>query len=287
MSNYLEIPKFTTNFRFRTFSDDGFVIVYPHFHKEIEIIYAQNGTVNIGIEDNVIELQEGEIYFFASGQAHYFLASPESERLVYQFDLNLFDEALLQDTEHSLTKLFEEGEPHSKHWSESLRSQTKPILTQLFNIEQQQPPGKKYLTLGLLQQMIGLFYQELPKRTPKKTVIKRSKIRSKDTLDRLNQAFDYIEHHYQKPISIDEVARVVGYSPYYFTRFFKGTTGQTFMQFLTDYRINQAKFILANEKLPMIEVAERAGFSSVKTFHHVFKKIVGLSPLQYQKSLIE
>lgn len=287
MSHYLEIPKFTTNFRFRTFSDDGFAIVYPHFHKEIEVIYAQKGTVNIGIEDNVIELQEGEIYFFASGQSHYFLASPESERLVYQFDLNLFDETLLQSTDHALNKLFEEGEPHSKHWPESLCRQIKPILTQLFHIEQQQPAGKNYFTLGLLQQIIGHFYQELPKHSPKKTVVKHSKIRSKDTLDRLNQAFDYIEHNYQKAISIDEIARVVGYSPYYFTRFFKGTTGQTFMQFLTDYRINQAKFILANEKIPMIDVAEKAGFSSVKTFHHVFKKVVGLSPLQYQKSLIE
>ena len=36
------------------------------------------------------------------------------------------------------------------------------------------------------------------------------------------------------------------------------------MQFLTEYRINQAKFILANEKLPMAEVAEKAGFASVK-----------------------
>ncbi|MEG2253880.1 MAG: helix-turn-helix transcriptional regulator, partial [Vagococcus sp.] len=66
---------------------------------------------------------------------------------------------------------------------------------------------------------------------------------------------------------------------------FKKNTGQTLMQFLTDYRINQAKYILSHEKIPMIEVAEKSGFNSVKTFHHVFKEQVGMSPLKYQKAI--
>jgi AraC-type DNA-binding domain-containing proteins len=59
------------------------------------------------------------------------------------------------------------------------------------------------------------------------------------------------------------------------------------MQFLTAYRINQAKFILASKELPMAEVAVQAGFASVKTFHHVFKESVGQSPLQYQKQMMK
>lgn len=64
-------------------------------------------------------------------------------------------------------------------------------------------------------------------------------------------------------ITIEDVAYYVGFSPYYFTPFFKTNTGQTFMQFLTEYRLNQAQFILGNEKLSMTEVAEKAGFASV------------------------
>ncbi len=78
--------------------------------------------------------------------------------------------------------------------------------------------------------------------------------------------------------------RYVGFSPYYFTRFFKANTGQTFMQFLTEYRVNQAQFILGNEKLPMAEVAEKAGFASVKTFTMSLKGLYH-SPLQYQKMM--
>ena len=43
------------------------------------------------------------------------------------------------------------------------------------------------------------------------------------------------------------------------------------------------KYILGTELVPMAEVAARSGFSSVKTFHHVFKSMVGTSPMKFQK----
>ena len=103
---YLEIPEFESDFRFRTFLNDGLTIVYPHVHKEIELIYAKRGKVNIGVADEIIELEEGELYIFASGQPHYFLASPESERYVYQFDFALFDETILREKELSFKNTF-------------------------------------------------------------------------------------------------------------------------------------------------------------------------------------
>ncbi|MCU7700125.1 hypothetical protein OM428_07520 [Enterococcus gallinarum] len=47
--------------------------------------------------------------------------------------------------------------------------------------------------------------------------------------------------------------------------------------------MHQAKYILGTELVPMAEVAARSGFSSVKTFHHVFKSMVGTSPMKFQK----
>ena len=281
MSMYLEIPEFESDFRFRTFLNDGLTIVYPHVHKEIELIYAKRGKVNIGVADEIIELEEGELYIFASGQTHYFLASPESERYVYQFDFALFDETILREKELSLKTLFDEGEPHSKHWPVSFTEKITGLLIELYQLEEEQVAGKRYLTMGFLYQLIGECYQGLPPRAKKIAPLKRSAAQYKETLQRLDEVFEYIED----VLTMEETAKHVGFSPHYFTRFFKTNTGKTFMQFLTEYRINQAKFILANEKLPMAEVAEKAGFASVKTFHHVFKETVGQSPLQYQKQL--
>ena len=241
MSMYLEIPEFESDFRFRTFLNDGLTIVYPHVHKEIELIYAKRGKVNIGVADEIIELEEGELYIFASGQPHYFLASPESERYVYQFDFALFDETILREKELSLKTLFDEGEPHSKHWPVSFTEKITGLLTELYQLEEEQVAGKRYLTMGFLYQLIGECYQGLPPRAKKIAPLKRSAAQYKETLQRLDEVFEYIESHYQDVLTMEETAKHVGFSPHYFTRFFKTNTGKTFMQFLTEYRNNQAK----------------------------------------------
>ncbi len=283
-SRYVEIPEFKHPIKFRTLQNDGLTVVYPHFHKEIELIYAVHGSVRIGVNNDRVDLAEGDIMFFASGESHYFLASPDSERLVYQFDLQVFDEAVLREGEKTLMQLFETGQPHSRHWPKTLADSTRDLLVELYQIDQERPIGVNYLILAKLHQMIGSFFQELPERELSEHTLDFSAIQYKDTLERLNKVFVYIESSYQESITIEDIAKVVGFSPYYFSRFFKKNTGQTFGQFLSEYRINEAKFILANEKLPMVEVAEKSGFSSVKTFHHVFKEAVGQSPFQYQKA---
>lgn len=285
MSDYLEIPEFQDSIPFRTFLNDGMTIVYPHWHKEIEIIYSRKGKVNIGVQEEIVQLEEGEIFFFPSGEAHYFLASPDSERYVYQFNLKLFDERILRISEDSLLSLFESGEPLSRNWPQELAQKATELLVHLYEVEQSKPVGMNYLTLGYLFQLMGEFYLHLPRRQTKNKSSKRSAIQHKETLDLLNLVFEYVENRYQEVITLEDVAKFVGFSPYYFTRFFKTNTGQTFIQFLTEYRLNQAKFILANENIPMVEVAEKAGFASVKTFHHVFKEEVGQSPLQYRKNV--
>lgn len=289
MSVYLERPEFEENILFRAFMNDGMTIVYPHWHKEIEIIYSIRGTVNIGVGDEIVHVSEGEIYFFASGEPHYFLASPDSERMVYQFDLNLFDEKNLKSTaDCSLIELFETGEKHSSKWSKSLVLDMKKLLQQLFEEYENNNQGKRYELFGLLFQLVTMFYRRLPQtKTKVKKGAKASTIKYKENLEQLDRIFTYVENHYEESITLEDIAKYSGFSSYYFTRFFKANTGTTFMNFLTEYRINQAKFILANEKVPMIEVAEKSGFASVKTFHHVFKEQVGISPLKYQKTIIE
>ncbi|MBC1814418.1 cupin domain-containing protein, partial [Listeria booriae] len=97
MSEYLEIPELNKAFPFRSFINEGEVLVYPHWHKEIEIIYALKGSLNLGINDMPIQLKEGEIQVINGGDVNYFLASPNSERIVIQFDLSLFQQEMQLD----------------------------------------------------------------------------------------------------------------------------------------------------------------------------------------------
>ncbi|MFI3620789.1 AraC family transcriptional regulator [Vagococcus fluvialis] len=287
MSLYLEIPEWPLSFPFRTFENVGEIIVSPHWHKEIEIIYVAKGSVNIGYNDQIIQVHEGEIFVFGSGETHYFLASPGSNRKVFQFDLNLFRDSLFKNTSQvELTTLFKEAENHSIHWPFKVKEKVLNCLDTLFEEMNNLEIGYEHAMLSELLKLMTIYYRDMPKKTLAETSQSFVEaVNNHETLERLNAIFIYIEEHFEDVITLEEISKYTGFSPYYFARFFKKNTGQTFLQFLTNYRINQAKYILSHEKVPMIEVAERSGFHSVKTFHHVFKEHVGVSPLKYQKTI--
>ncbi|AQP54187.1 AraC family transcriptional regulator [Vagococcus penaei] len=287
MSLYLELLEWPFSFPFRTLENEGEVIVPPHWHKEIEVILVTEGSVNIGYNQQLFQVHRGEVFVFGSGESHYFLASPGSHRYVFQFDLELFRETYLKgNQENELIHLFETRENHSRQWPSHVAERVVTYLRQLYDEMATQQVGYEFAVVGYLNQLIATYYRDIPEKAHVLTTGNFVEaVNHHETLERLNKIFNYIESHYMEGISLDDVAQAVGFSPYYFARFFKKNTGQTFMQFLNDYRISQAKYILSHKKIPMIEVAELSGFNSVKTFHHVFKEHVGLSPLKYQKTI--
>lgn len=282
MSLYLEIPDWKGKIPFRAFMNFGEGPTYPHWHKEIEIIYGLKGTTQIGADSEIIPVEAGEIYFFASGQPHYFLPSPNSMRLVFQFDLSVYDAQKIECTNQDLVTIFEQVERWSRHWPAATTKKVTDLLADLFLAWRQEE--KHLILLGKLYLLLATFAADLPKNAQNTSVVKNySQAKYTELIQRLNLIYDYIETHYQQNLTLGEIAEVVGFNPQYFTRFFKENTGTTFSRFLNDYRLMQASFILIEEKIPMTEVAERCGFASVKTFHHAFKAYAGISPLQYRK----
>jgi AraC-like DNA-binding protein len=288
MSIYLELPDVNKHFPFRSLICGGDDLTYPHWHKEIEIIYVTKGRLNLGINDTPIRMEQGEFQFINGGDVHYFLASPESERLVIQFDLNLFQEmAALSGNEYSLRDVFTAMEHSSSSWPEPAAVKMIALIESIYEEDTERREGYTYLIKARLLELLTVIMREVPKnnagRLPKFS--EDTLIQSRETLERLERIFIYVEQHYQEPITLNEVAGHMGFSPYYFTKLFKKNTGMTFVAFLNEYRLNKAKWILLNEDLPMSAVAEAAGFGSVKTFHHFFKSATGISPLKYHKTI--
>lgn len=285
MSRYIEIPKLDPLFPYRSFICYGWEITYPHWHKEIEIIYCLKGTVNLGINEQIVKLEEGDIYLFNSGEMHFFLSSPDSERIVYQFDENFFHHVeKMQISERSLDKMFNSIASFSKDWPQTMKKNITRLLITLFQKSVETGEASKYEQISLLYQLVAAFYR-LPV-IEKKSVSSSQSVKNKEVMQYLNTVFAFVEDHFMGVITLDEIASHIGFSPAYFSRFFKKHVGTTFSQYLTEYRINVAKFILGTTQIPLIEVAEKSGFASVKTFHHVFKAQVGLSPKQFQKALV-
>ncbi len=102
------------------------------------------------------------------------------------------------------------------------------------------------------------------------------------TDDRFERVKNYIEEHYFKPLSIDELAKLAGFSRGYFFRAFKEMFDISPVAYQQNIRIEAAKTLLKTTPLRCNEVAHRVGFSDVYFFHRVFKKHTGVTPNQFR-----
>ena len=106
----------------------------------------------------------------------------------------------------------------------------------------------------------------------------------KQQRDLLSQAIEYIDEHYpDESISLDRVAREVNISPNYFSAMFSQEVGQTFVEYLTCKRINEAKRILRQTDKRSSEIAFAVGYKDPHYFSFVFRKVAGCTPSEYRK----
>jgi len=96
-------------------------------------------------------------------------------------------------------------------------------------------------------------------------------------------AKEYIKNNYSKPLSLDEVSYYVNISPYYFSKIFKEGTGENFIEYLTNIRIEKAKELLGNSDYSMKEICVMVGYSDPNYFSRSFKKNVGVTPTEYKE----
>jgi AraC family transcriptional regulator len=99
---------------------------------------------------------------------------------------------------------------------------------------------------------------------------------------RLRRVLEYMQAHLDRELSLAELAAVVQMSPYYFSRLFKQSTGLSPYQYVLQQRVEWAKRLLAEARLPIAAVAQRVGFASQAHLTMVFRQRVGATPRQYR-----
>ena len=100
----------------------------------------------------------------------------------------------------------------------------------------------------------------------------------------ISKAKIYINLHFGRDITLDDVSREVDISPYYFSKLFKEETGENFIEYLTNIRIDKAKELLSETELSMKEICAQIGYSDPNYFSRAFKKNVGVTPTEYKES---
>jgi len=98
----------------------------------------------------------------------------------------------------------------------------------------------------------------------------------------------YLSVHYTEEIRLYQLAKLFGYNEKYLSHALHSLTGVHFSQLLTYYRMEHAKNLLSQQPQKSItNVAMESGFSAINSFHRVFLKHMGMTPLQYRNMFKE
>lgn len=99
----------------------------------------------------------------------------------------------------------------------------------------------------------------------------------------VDEVIQYIEKNYgQEDLSLNLLASHVNFSPNHLSMVFSQQTGQTFIKYLTDYRMNKAKELLRCTGKRSSEISIEVGYKDPHYFSYLFKKTQGMTPTQYR-----
>lgn len=104
--------------------------------------------------------------------------------------------------------------------------------------------------------------------------------------DKIHQIKQFISEHSHKDISLNILAQKVDLSPIYISKMFKEKLGINYIDFLTECRIEKAKKLLNDPERSLKEITFEVGYHEPNYFSKVFKKMCGVSPKEYRKTLM-
>lgn len=134
----------------------------------------------------------------------------------------------------------------------------------------------KMESLQEIKQYVSKYFTDL------KEVISRDEKGSHRSI--IKKTIHYMELECQH-ITLCSVAQKVYMTPTYLSLLFKTNTGKTFIEQLTNIRMDKAKDMLKSTSLRNYEVAEKVGYHDSRYFSQIFKKKVGVSPSEYRESV--
>lgn len=98
------------------------------------------------------------------------------------------------------------------------------------------------------------------------------------SLKKMKFILQYVQEHYNEPISIEQIAALCHYSPSHFMKFFKNHMNTSFIKYLNDYRLTIAHRLLGSGEDSVLSIAQQSGFDSLSYFNRLFKQKYGVTP---------
>ena len=262
---------------FRNFTEPVTETRITHFHDIYHLVLVTGGRGHFVVGDKLQPTEPGLLFITSPGEPHAFMNVGEETTEYCEVTFEFTDT---------------QGKPLTLPFHEALGTwagcRCQPIsvaavstelhVTLMEEIENMVRDGvsrKDHLDLLLNASLTRIFlalfaqlYQSVP-------VTKEN--------DSMQHVREYIHHHYSRPLTLPQLARLARVSPNYLSRKFKQRFGMTPINYQQKLRIQTAANLLRATTHEIKEIAEVTGFSDVYFFSKIFKKTQGIPPGAYRK----
>lgn len=253
-------------------------LFFWHFHPELELVYIEGASAKRHVGDHISNYEESDLVLIGSNIPH--LNFDHGVATNYRKEVlhikPSFKEKVLRDYPElkQLDRLLE-----LSRFGVAFHGDTKIEVGNLLKTLHQLEPFEFFMSvLQILKRLSQSSEFKLLHKTP---YVNRFKNKEQK---RMRKIYALIDERYQEKISLDEIANLCGLTKPAFCRYFKKATGSTFVSFLNQYRISQAKRLLMMGK-NVGETCFECGFESLSYFNRSFKKVTGENPSVFKKSL--
>ncbi len=235
-----------------------------HWHDQPENLFITSGRVKVRMENEVYFAGVGDVVSIGPGELHNVTA--ETERAT----------AYCMITDKSFFAQYNMP-------VEKLRlcpvTRVPELVEKAAKIEELLNTQPLYFEAGVAAVMLEIFFVLYGNHT--KGEFSGSTAKNSETI---KKAVTYIRKNIGRNITVDEIAKHVGYSKYHLCHSFKQLTGSTVVTYINTLKTDQAAKRLEEGNVPVGQVALECGYNDVCYFTKTFKKYKGVSPSEYGRS---
>ncbi|GAB4021359.1 AraC family transcriptional regulator [Spirosoma koreense] len=255
-----------------------------HYHPEVELVYIEQGTGTQFVGDSIQSFQPGDILLIGRDLPHYWRCDDAyfenrhdlyAQAVVVHFRENFWGDAFLQLPENrTIVQLLSKAKQGIR-----LRDQTREdVKLVLLRMLTESGTSRIVSLIQILSAIASSTNCELLSLSNYSTQFDEA-----DT-DRINQIYVYSLAHFQRKITLKEVAAVANISPHSFCRYFKARSRKSYSQFLLELRVHHACKLLIENRMSISQICYESGFNQFSGFNKYFKQIMGKTPISYRKT---
>lgn len=237
-----------------------------HWHRSIEIFAVSQGELEFYIDDRLWHLSEDEFMIVNSNEIHSVDSPLPNETIVLQIPLKLFEDYFTG--EQFIWFTHEPGRRDERFME---------LLKALYETYREKKCGYDMKMNSIFYNIMYLLVKDYRLMDLDDDFIRKNK-----NLNRLSSITSYMKENYADDLSLEEVARIFGYSPNYLSRMFQKYAGITYKSYLQNVRLEYAVKDLEKGKYSITETALRCGFSGSKALARAFQKKYGMLPSEYK-----